>query len=906
AGQSFINSEWATSDAPGASEDYNKLFTLYQAINALQGVASAAQADGLTSTQLAAYQRRFAAGLEEIQDYIAKTGFDFVDLTLGTVTDTLKSTVGTARVDATYLSDPLYSGAASDAVPAFAGDIVFDLQVNRVGTAAPYEVAFDLTEMGDTPRSISNVVSYMNSKLQAAGLDTRVAVVTQPAVPETITVGGQTVEVSAGKPTQALQIKGVSYETLTFSAAETADAVYIGQSTGDAAEAGEDGADAVQPVLSQLLKFQDPTSGLAAAVPKVGYAYYSGAAQMADLPSAIDNVVEGVAGKADSAAQNALAMAAAPDGGVYVLANITAAIDGQEIKGAQDVALVRYDSAGNIVYTRTLGAADSAAGLGLAVSEDGRVAVVGSITGALNISNPTTEKNKYGLDVATGVAPSTASLSGSNAATTDSFVTVFDAEGNEEWTQRFGASGADTATSVAFTADGGLVVGGKTASAMPGGTATLGGTDSYIVGFSALGQRQFTVQTGTASADQTSRVAVDGATLYAASLEGGVAMLRTYDLSSGAAVLTGERSLGALGGGAISALSVYEGQVYVGGSSGTARLLEGAQVTAAFSGGYDAFALSVSQDLADTSADRIAFYGGSGTEANAQVAFEDGVAWIAGSTTGEIDGAAPLASGIITATGTVRMDGYLAKLDVQTGEVSYEKRYTGADGVVTVNAIAVAADGASALDRLGLPSGTIDFADSDLLVANSSVRAGDIFYIADPDTGAKKAITIAADETLKSLADKIKRASGREVDVEVKKISGKPQDQLVITPAHGGSALEFLSGPAGKDALAGMGLSPGLVIETDDEARAAQDAKPMGLEVDATLTLSSASAIAEAVSSLQSAMSNVRAVYFYLKYGDSSDEETKSSGKTGGTVPAYLTNQIANYQAALDRLTGGV
>jgi hypothetical protein len=34
-------------------------------------------------------------------------------------------------------------------------------------------------------------------------------------------------------------------------------------------------------------------------------------------------------------------------------------------------------------------------------------------------------------------------------------------------------------------------------------------------------------------------------------------------------------------------------------------------------------------------------------------------------------------------------------------------------------------------------------------------------------------------------------------------------------------------------------------------------------------------------------------------------DNSTSSGKTGGTVPTYLTNQIANYQAALDRLTGG-
>jgi hypothetical protein len=30
-----------------------------------------------------------------------------------------------------------------------------------------------------------------------------------------------------------------------------------------------------------------------------------------------------------------------------------------------------------------------------------------------------------------------------------------------------------------------------------------------------------------------------------------------------------------------------------------------------------------------------------------------------------------------------------------------------------------------------------------------------------------------------------------------------------------------------------------------------------------------------------------------------------TSGKSGGSVPGYLNNQIANYQAGLSRLTGG-
>lgn len=908
AGQSFINSDWAGEDVKGASDDYGKLFTLYQAVNALQGVAAAAQAEGVSATQLAAYQRRFATGLKEIQDYIDKTGYDFVDLTQGAVTDSLKNTVGTSRVDATYLTDKLYSGAASDPVPAFGGQVAFQMQVARVGTSQPYTVDFDLSEMGDTPRSMSNVVSYINDKLKAEGLDTRFAVVTTAAVPETTTVNGKTVQVSAGRPTQALQIKGVSYEQLTFTADQTADAVYVGQATGDAAKTPEktSSGETTQPVMSQLLKFQDPAAGLDPSLTKVGYTYYAGEAQMVDLPASIDNVTEGTSGTKNSATQNALAMAAAPDGGVYVLANVNGTIDGQTIKGQQDVALTRYDSAGNVVYTRTLGAVDSASGLGLAVSEDGHVAVVGSVTGGLNINNATTEKNKYGIEVPTGVAVSTAALNGSTAGVADSFVTVFDADGNEEWTQRLGASAADEATSVAFTADGSVIVGGKTQSIMPGASSiTQGGTDGYIVGFSALGKRQFTTQAGTTGADQVAKLTVDGDTLYAASVESGVAMLRTYDLSSGSAVMTGERSLGSLGGGSISGLSVYDGKVYVGGSTANANLA-GAQVTAAYSGGFDAFALSMNADLSDTGDDRIAFYGGAGAEKNAQVSFQDGVAWIAGSTTGEIAGTTAVATGVIPATGTIHTDGYLAKLDIDTGQVESQKRYSGADGVVTVNAIAVASGGASALDRLGLPTGTIDFSDSNLLTANSSVRAGDVFYIADPDTGAKKSITIAADETLASLADKIKRASGHEVDVAVKKIAGKPQDQLVITPANGTSSLEFLSGPAGKDALAALGLSPGLVTDTDSDSRASSDAKPMGIKLDASLNLLSTASIAKAVTSLQSAMSNVRSVYFYLKYGDnSSDSDTKKSGKTDGTVPAYLTNQIANYQAALARLTGG-
>ncbi|MEJ0066495.1 MAG: hypothetical protein WDM85_14705 [Caulobacteraceae bacterium] len=76
------------------------------------------------------------------------------------------------------------------------------------------------------------------------------------------------------------------------------------------------------------------------------------------------------------------AEAVAPDGSLYVLANVTENADGSTPAGGQDVALQKYDSAGNLIFSHDLGSASSASGLSLAVSADGsQVAVAGQVTG---------------------------------------------------------------------------------------------------------------------------------------------------------------------------------------------------------------------------------------------------------------------------------------------------------------------------------------------------------------------------------------------------------------------------------------------------------------------------------------------------------------------------------------------
>ena len=919
-GQRFINSNAVTSNVAGASPDYTKLFTLYQGLSALEGLASKAQDSKISALTLAAVQRRFAAGMAEVGAYLSDTTYDHLSLTEGTLTSELKGTVGTARTDTVYTAPAIHSGSATTAVKAFEGDVKFTMSVKRIGTATPFTVDIDLSEMGTQTRSMSNVVSFINDKLKEQGLQTRFAVNRTPAVPTTTTVNGKTVTLSAGQDTFGLQIKGVTTEALTMSAPAVQDSVYVVQTTGDptitTTKKDADGTKTeTNSVSSQILKFQTEGASTGEAISKVGAKYWvEGESGQTVLPDSVADVKNN--GTSDDTIANALQAVAGPDGSLYVLANINDTTDDQTIKGTQDVALIKYDSAGKIVFTRTLGASDTASGLALAVSADGRVAVTGSVTGALNVATTKTTTYGSGANTVTSTSTTTTSLNGADNSTTDSFVTVYDANGVEQWTQRRGATGADEATSVTFGDDGSVYVGGRTQGLMQGATGTAqGGWDGYIMGFAADGTYKFTVQTGTAQSDTVSQVMTDGNTLYVAGVENGNAVLKTFDLGSTSttdakgvtttkytATLSASRNLGGLGGGTISGMSIYDGKVYLGGSSGSGGLLSTTgTTTAAYSGSYDAFALSVDKDLSVTTSDRVAFYGGAGTEKDAKVQFANGKAWISGQTTGEIDGTTKING----------KDGYLARLDIDSGTVEYQTRYTGVNGTVTPAAIAVSSDSGSVLDRLGLPLGKIETTDSKLIISGTSVRTGDQFYLVDPKTGVKKTITIEANDTLESLAKKITRASGYKLTAEVTKVTGKQIDRLDIKPANKTSQMEIVSGPAGKDALVGLGLASGMITNDADKTIDASSSnyltvkKAMGLEFDTSLNLNSDANIAKALAALQATLKNVQKAYTYLRYGDPQESTTKKSGKTGGTVPQYMTDQIANYQAALNRLTGG-
>jgi hypothetical protein len=500
------------------------------------------------------------------------------------------------------------------------------------------------------------------------------------------------------------------------------------------------------------------------------------------------------------------------------------------------------------------------------------VAVAGSVTGAL----------VPGED-------------GSDPRSSDSFVSVFDAGGSEIWTQRRGARAADEATSVAFGADGRVYVAGRSQSSMPGAGA-LGGWDGYVQAFTESQVHSLapvtaasvgTAQFGGSGNDGVEAVAVDGASRYTAGVESGRLVVRRFDLGAGPPVLAATRDLGPAGG-EVAGLAIIDGKVMISGAT-TNAALDAGLVTTPHHGGRDAFVALIDGSLTGSAEDRLTYLGGADDDTVADVKVHDGKVWITG-----------VAGRPAAADPTEPTSGYLARLDPVTGAVEWRRDWRGDGQQADPLALAVAAGGASILDRLGLPMGALPREAPAELANATSLRVGDRFYISAGEGDRAVAVTIQASDTLQSLARKIELASGRRLKAQVvteRATNGESGLQsglqrLSITATDGRAGAVLIAGEAGRDALAGLGLSPGYVKPGSDK----DGVKAYGLDLPRSLHLDDPGGVKEAQSKLQLAMTAVRSAYRALS--------PEAQRAPIGPAPAYLTAKIASYQAALARLGG--
>jgi hypothetical protein len=129
------------------------------------------------------------------------------------------------------------------------------------------------------------------------------------------------------------------------------------------------------------------------------------------------------------------------------------------------------------------------------------------------------------------------------------------------------------------------------------------------------------------------------------------------------------------------------------------------------------------------------------------------------------------------------------------------------DGQSTGNAVAINPTGASVLNSLGLPSGTVTTAQSVYLQSSTSVQTGDSFQIQIEGTGGSNGtVTIGADETLQSLANQINDVLLTKGKASVTYANGGETLKIAVNP---GVTANLVPGPSGFDALSRLGIAAG-------------------------------------------------------------------------------------------------
>lgn len=859
-GANLFNPSAAKLDLPSASTDYRKLFALYSGLNSLYSIATEAKAKNVSSLQLSQLQTAFNNGMAQLQKYLDATTFTKLKLTGGTSQSSQTSTITTPEQDTTYNTAPLNtSGNSSAVVPAFAGNVAFNVTV-KLGSSPSKTIAMNLDDMGSTPRTLGNVLTYLNDQMKAGGAITKFTTDPNPAAPNTIQVGGKTVTLGPGTETWGLRLDTHSIESVTLSAATTGAAVYLGQTVGNTASStGPTGNTVAPDAQNQLLKFNASGDGVLAATTPAHAA-----------PDQISTTSLG------SAVNSVQATAVAPDGSVYVLANVNATTNGATPAGGQDVALRKYDSAGHVLFSTDLGSASSASGLSLAVSPDGsQVAIAGQVTGSLVagkvVGDPT----------------------GSN-----SFVAVYNAQGDQAWSKQDDGITPNQANAVAFGSDGSVYVTGQSQATSVNQGAS-GPSNSYLQVFDKTGAQVSNTAIATSGSNTSSGVAVDGTNVYVAGTQNGDAVITEYDVSNPKApTVLATRDLGNLQGGNVVGLAVQNGTVYVAGSTHNASLSAGAVTAAAPGGGLNTFAATLATGLAPSGADQIAYYGGDGDTRATGMTVANGDVWITGTATGSLPGEPAIGA----------QDGFVASLNVGTGAVDYAQRFTGLDGKVAPTSIAVAPTGESILDQIGLPQGVVDGPVSTLLTSTTGLKVGDSFKISS-NGGAPVTFTIKATDTMATLASEISQKTGFTVNATTSPgVNGSTA--LEIKPVNPGEIVTLINGPAKADALAELGLKPGDVADTASKKGVTVlqgSTTPIyGLGLPATLDLSSPADIKKAQVQLAGAISVVEQAYQNLANASTpANVLALKKAQAGGKVPAYLSSQIANYQAAITRLTAG-
>jgi hypothetical protein len=830
------------------TDDVQTAFTTYKALDRLRALAEAATSETMSSAQRATLEKTFAKGLADLQSYLPSAPSDKLGMSFAAPATSVKSVSIPSGLSYEVEGKGLVS-SRSEPLPGLTGQEQFSVTLTRPGSTE--KVTVDLSQ-GPQPPTIDSVSSMLNAAISATPARN------VDGTPRLDKDGNVVPKWSVRFVPEKNDDNKWALRFDSTSGLEAASLDQIGSKDALVVATGQTQLDA--PTSTQVFRFNDPAGdatrtamGTISALDREATARDTLAGKTRTITS-VKTAVDGTETTEKTttsdvfANTDAAAVATDAQGYSYVVGTTKGDLGANLSDGDDNLFLTKLDGDGKVVWQRSLGAGGSSTGAAISIGADGSIAVAGTVNG--NFNGVTTDA--------------------------DMVVAKYAPNGDEKFSTVILAGGEDTAKAVAVGADGSVFVGGKASGA--------GGGDAFVARIDANGKIADRRLIADTKSESVNGLAIDGSgNVLALMSQNGVAEVRKLQGTSLATEL-GSISLGTADARAIAVAA--DGTIAVGGATGGA--LNGAQVNG-LSGDRDGFVTRIDAGLSGAST---TYLGSTADDQVDSIAFMGNDLYAGGRTTGDI--AAPRRGST---------DGFVSRIDTATGAIQDTKQF--GQTLIRNEPVRIAANagGSNAVSALGFGRGTINPEPSAKLTTQTSLREGDTFSI-KVDDGTVRKITITADDTMKTLADRISGIAGSKATVTSTTVDGMQKLSIMMKPGHD---MQLIAGPGDIDALAKLGIEPQRIAADAPRSDAAPKVRPGGsfaLGLSEALDISSLDNAKVALGKIKDAISMSQTAYRSLYWDDAKAKmvDGVKNTATGTQSTAIEQAQLANYTAALNRL----
>ncbi|WP_010545176.1 hypothetical protein [Sphingomonas elodea] len=853
AARTLLTPETEDSDGNALPADVRTTFTAYKTLDKLRVLAEAATNTTTSDAQRGQYQKIFAKGLSDLQNYLVNAPNDKVDLAFGKPSTTVTSSQLKSASQFETRGTPLVA-KGDDPLPGLTGNEQFQVTLTRPGLTQSFTI--DLAQ-GPQPPTLKSVTDALNAQISSQLVYNDDGSVRTDAKGNPVTrwLARFQPEFANGKWSMKLTTAdGLEQVSLDQVNARDALVVATGQTALDA------------PTATQVFRLNDPAgTGSRTALGTIQALDRFATAQnvAANKTTTVTTTTVDIDGKVKTnktttsnvyANTDSAAVVTDAQGFSYVVGTTKGDLGANLSDGDNNLFLTKMDSAGKVVWQRNLGAAGAATGAAVSIAPDGGVVVAGTVTGNFN-----------------GIT-----------ADGDMVVAKYAANGDEQFSTVVSSIGTDTAQAMTVGADGSVFVAGR--------AANKDGGDAMVTRIDASGRVAERRRIDSGGSDTITGLAIDNdGNLLALATRNGTASVMKMQASA----LTNDLGSISLGVADARVIAVAaDGSIAVGGATDAA--IPGAQVNGT-SGGRDGFVTRIDAAFTGASTTYI------GTGADDQVdslAFMNGDLYVGGRTTGNLG-----------ATRRGPVDGFVSRLDAATGAIASTTQFGQALLRTEPVRVAAAKGGDTAVSALGFGRGTINPPVSDKVTTQTTLRPGDFFSIKADDSAVRK-VTIEKGDTLKTIADRIQGMIGASKGtVTATSVNGVQSLRITMKP---GRELQLLAGNEGSDALAKLGIEPQRITAQAIVSSSAPKVRPggtFGMDLTEALSLSSADQAKVALGKIKDAISMTQTAYRSLYWDDAKAllvDGAKLSTKKGTGSIAVEQAQLKNYQAALSRLSAGI